>query len=124
MRRPAAERALAFKRRGRTDVPPGVTPVVDICDPRAREILIDCGRHGWPMPDIGYEPSDSTGAIVGLAELAWPSLKLALLTPEQSEFSGSLANQGWTILILPVSEEEMGAFFRKSDFKQTAEQAD
>jgi hypothetical protein len=73
------------------DVPPGVTPVVDICDPRAREILIDCGRHGWPMPDNGRSPRTPSAWMISLA--------LSLAQRQGVFFVWvSLSEQKWVIL--------------------------
>jgi hypothetical protein len=106
----AVERAAAFKRRGKAEVQPLPVPGTETCDLHAHQILLACNRNAWPRPESGYEVSDKTGAIIGLAELAWPSHKLALLTPRQSEFSASLASEGWTVLVLPITPEDLEAF--------------
>ena len=107
----AVERAAAFKRRGKAEAQPHLVTEAEACDPCAHQILRACDRNAWPKPEIGYEVSDKAGAIIGLAELAWPSHRLALVTPRQSEFSASLASEGWTVLVLPVTPEELGALF-------------
>jgi DEAD/DEAH box helicase domain-containing protein len=44
---------------------------------------------------VGYELSGDDGEVVGEADLAWESLKVAYLSPEQAESEGAFIGKGW-----------------------------
>lgn len=99
----ARSRAEAFKRTG-AQVASAVAKLVSEADPLARDAIIACVRNGWPLPEVGFEPTGADGAIVGIAELAWPKRLLAAITLEQSASARAIEDSGWTVLTLPVAE--------------------
>ena len=55
---------------------------------------------GVPAPsdeDIGCDVEDSSGEVIGTAEIIWPAQKAAYLSPEQLEDKEKLISSGWKI---------------------------
>ena len=55
---------------------------------------------GVPAPsdeDIGCDVEDSSGEVIGTAEIVWPAQKVAYLSPEQLEDKEKLISSGWKI---------------------------
>ena len=58
-----------------------------------------CIEIGIPEPSsVGYELVGKNEEVIGEAELAWVSLKIALLTHEQVECEDAFVSDGWRIL--------------------------
>jgi hypothetical protein len=60
---------------------------------------------------VGFEPTAPDGSIVGIAELSWPQKKIAAAMPEQKEFTGPLAENGWTTAESPLDEAALRRLF-------------
>lgn len=54
---------------------------------------------GIATPEIGYELPDESGAIVGMAELGWPTQKVAVVMVDQSEQSSVFITRDWKVFI-------------------------
>jgi len=52
---------------------------------------------GAPRPEIGYELVDDRGEIVAMAELAWPAVRVALLTTTQETCRAPLEKANWRV---------------------------
>ncbi|WP_027205060.1 DEAD/DEAH box helicase [Butyrivibrio fibrisolvens] len=67
------------------------------------DIAITCAtemyKNGIPAPDIvGYElVDDSNGANIAEAEMAWESMKIVWLLPEQENNTDIFKGKGWTV---------------------------
>lgn len=77
--------------------------VIELADQLLHALLIDLAQRGGPGPIVGYEVANAAGEIVGEAELAWESQRLAIVLDEQvREVFQSL---GWVVL---TAEEVLG----------------
>ena len=55
------------------------------------------------MPEIGFELIDEHGGLLGEAELAWPSAKIAVLSGANNVDANRFQSAGWqTVLIAEV----------------------
>jgi len=84
-----------------TPVPAGedkLSGVLRYCAPECHEIVRACAREGLPLPEVGYEPEDASGAVCGQVELAWPEQKVAVALPDQADGKAALEAQGWAVL--------------------------
>lgn len=64
-----------------------------------REGLSELQAAGLPIPDeVGYE-LDEAGEVVAECELAWTSLKVALLLEEQVDLAPPWIDRGWKAVI-------------------------
>jgi DEAD/DEAH box helicase domain-containing protein len=61
-----------------------------------------------------YELLDSTGAVIAEAEMVWEDKKIALLLPEQIEYSAIFAANGWSVISTDM-EFSLGLFERGHD---------
>jgi len=105
----AMDRAAAFRmRRSGSTV---IARLIEEADPLAHAAISACADNGWRLPEVGFEPSGLDGSIVGIVELAWPQKKIAAVMPEQKEFTQSLAEDGWTIVELPLDEAALRRLF-------------
>jgi DEAD/DEAH box helicase domain-containing protein len=104
----AVGRAAAFRmRRFGT---PAIAKLIAEADPIAHAAISTCAKNGWHLPEVGFEPTGPDGSIVGMVELAWPGKKIAAVIPEQKEFTKPLAENGWTIVELPLDEAALRRF--------------
>ncbi len=53
--------------------------VLGLADESLHSLLTDLAQEGWPEPEVGFELSDDTGEIIGEAEVAWESHRLAIV---------------------------------------------
>ena len=104
-------RAEAFRRKG-APVESAAARLISEADPLARDVILACARNGWALPEVGFEPTGPDGAIIGIAELAWPRRLLAAVTPEQSASGRVLEEQGWRVLTLPVPEAALRKYLQ------------
>ena len=63
---------------------------------------------------MGFEPTGPDGSIVGIVELAWPKKKIAAVMLGQKIFTEPLAENGWTIVELPLDETALRRLFEES----------
>jgi hypothetical protein len=105
-------RAEVFRQKS-DRVPAAIAKLLSEADLRAHDAIMACARNRWPIPDGGFEPIGPDGAIIGIVELAWPKKLIACITHEQGDQRKEMEACGWTILLLPVSEAELGKFLRE-----------
>jgi hypothetical protein len=105
-------RAEAFRRKGQKPASLAARLVAE-ADPAAKEAIMACLRNGWPLPEVGFEPTSQTGSIIGLVELAWPGKQIAALLPEQTIHAAALQAVGWTVVSLPVNEQDLAGYLRR-----------
>jgi DEAD/DEAH box helicase domain-containing protein len=71
--------------------------LADVVDENARKVVIAVDESALVLPVAGFEIADGDGEIVAFAELAWPELKVCVLTQSQEEFAGTVRNAGWQV---------------------------
>ena len=49
----------------------------------------------WPVPDAGFELTDSTGEVIAEAELGWPETHIAFLDLAQMDYAAAFEGSGW-----------------------------
>jgi ATP-dependent helicase YprA (DUF1998 family) len=77
------------------------------CDARCKDLVRACVEKGTPLPVVGFELQDGDGTVCAQAELAWPSAKIALLLPEQSDAEGEFVGQGWKVFSTEDGQQEL-----------------
>lgn len=105
----SGDRAKAF--RMRRSGSSAIGKLIAHADPLAHSAISACAKNGWSLPEVGYEPSAPDGSILGIVELAWPQKNIAAIVPEQKQFGQTLAEVGWTIVELPVTDAELRRLF-------------
>jgi hypothetical protein len=60
---------------------------------------------GRALPAPGFELLGDDGAIAGTAELAWESVKVAVLMDYEVEYQSRFADQGWTVYLAAAVAE-------------------
>jgi len=71
--------------------------VKELTDKKYHSLLDFLRNHDWPVPEAGYELQGPENEIVGSAELAWDSLKLALFTDDELAYQSNFIKAGWKI---------------------------
>lgn len=66
-------------------------------------------QDGLPAPEPGIDVSLESGKVLGNAELAWPSVRVALLTTDEWEHAEALRTAGWHVWKLENLVEESAA---------------
>ena len=66
--------------------------------------LVRLREQGAPPPEVGFELEDARGAVLGEAELAWPSHLVAVLMNDQSADQVIFESRGWRVLHAPAAE--------------------
>ncbi len=64
----------------------------------AQEVQVWClvlAKAGVAEPEPGYELLDGKGRVVAEAEIAWPSVQVAIFLPDTLEAATVFASQGW-----------------------------
>ncbi len=74
----------------------GITPVF------THSLLDLFTSYDVSLPDAGYELSDNSGAIIAVAELAWPDSKIAFLTEKEMDDISCFRDNDWQAY--PLSE--------------------
>jgi hypothetical protein len=87
-----------------------IAKLIEVADPLAHSAISACAKNGWSLPEVGFEPTGPDGSIVGIVELAWPQKKIAAVMPEQKD-TEPLAENGWTIVELPLDEPSLRRLF-------------
>lgn len=52
---------------------------------------------GFPLPVVGYELAGTSGEVLGMAEIAWPERKQAVLLPEDAQALDLFKARGWSV---------------------------
>ena len=61
-------------------------------------------EQGALPPEIGFELVDARHAVLGEAELAWPSHLVAVLTKDQAAHQVTFESRGWRVLLVPADD--------------------
>jgi DEAD/DEAH box helicase domain-containing protein len=77
----------------KTGVAKWLEEVLELADESLHSLLTDLAQEGWPEPEVGYELSDDTGEIIGEAEVAWESHRLAIVM--EDECRDAFTQAGW-----------------------------
>ena len=73
-------------------------------DATVRDLLLGLIEAGAAIPETGYELAREDGEIVGMAELGWEKLRVALLLPREEVFRGAFEEAGWTVFLAGEAE--------------------
>ena len=89
----------------RTDQPPPVSghPVgweeaMELAAPELRPAMEQWSALGLPVPEAGFELIRQAGRVIAEAELAWPDRRVAVLRPEQLEWTTLFTDAGWKVV--------------------------
>ena len=72
----------------------------NIFDEGARAFARTVHENGRVLPEPGYELAGADNEIFGIAELAWPDLKICVLSASQEEYRHSATSTGWTVFAM------------------------
>ena len=88
-----------------TDQPPPVSgrpdgweEAMELAAPELRSAMEQWSALGLPVPEAGFELIDQVGRVIAEAELAWPDRRVAVLLPEQREWTALFADAGWKVV--------------------------
>lgn len=73
--------------------------VLELASPDMQAWLLALAHAGTPVPEVGFELIDERGRVLAEAELAWPSLKIAVLLLDYQDDTPGFETQGWTVHI-------------------------
>jgi DEAD/DEAH box helicase domain-containing protein len=74
--------------------------LADVLDSDARQIVMAADQADVELPEAGFEIADDHGAIVAVAELAWPDKRLCVLTKAQQEYAEAAGAAGWAVWLV------------------------
>lgn len=89
-------------------------PNVEFVVPVLRPFINALIAKNLPFPEVGFE-LESSGLIAGMAELAWPEQKMAVI-PQGAEDWGAFADANW--VTFPFNESGVSATDAESIFKK------
>ncbi|MBF0322585.1 MAG: DUF1998 domain-containing protein, partial [Magnetococcales bacterium] len=69
--------------------------VINLADQSLHSLLGNLAQQGGPEPTVGYELTNTRGEIIGEAELAWESYKLAIVMDDSSR--DIFSQSGWKV---------------------------
>ena len=84
----------------KTDVEPSPPPggewdtTTGLAAPEMRPLLADLSQRGTPAPEAGFELVGDRGAVVAVAEFAWPAHGIATFLPEQEAHASAFVAAG------------------------------
>lgn len=61
--------------------------------------MLALAHAGAPLPEVGFELIDGRGRVLAEAELAWVSLKIAVLLADDQADASCFEAEGWSIYI-------------------------
>jgi len=70
-----------------------------LASPDVQAWLHALAHAGAPLPEVGFELIDEGGRVLAEAELAWVSLKIAVLLADYQADVSRFEAEGWTIHI-------------------------
>ena len=89
----------------RTDQPPSVSGPADgweeameLSAPELRPAMEQWSALGLPVPEAGFELIGPSGRVIAEAELGWPEHRVAVLLPEQREWTTAFEAEGWRVM--------------------------
>ncbi|ABK43864.1 DEAD/DEAH box helicase domain protein [Magnetococcus marinus MC-1] len=77
--------------------------VLELADESLHGLLADLAKTGWPEPEVGYELADASGEIVGEAEVAWETERIAIVMDDESK--GAFTQAQWKVF---TADEVLG----------------
>lgn len=89
---------------------PNLAELLDLSAPEVRSLLRLISHEGLPLPEPGYELPGAVGEVIATAELAWPSLKLALLLDSEAHSEAIFAEAHWTTRRFSAVRENLQEF--------------
>ncbi|TBV05087.1 DEAD/DEAH box helicase [Phytopseudomonas dryadis] len=72
---------------------------LELASPDVQAWLLALAHAGAPLPEVGFELIDERGRVLAEAELAWVSLKIAVLLTDYQADASRFEAEGWTIHI-------------------------
>ena len=90
------------------------TNVVQDADEAFRKLLLRLASLDVVLPEVGYELADSTGTVVGEAEIAWVESRTAVLRDDQESHAAAFEAAGWRVWKSDVTEEVIRAALQDS----------
>lgn len=72
---------------------------LELASPDVRAWLLALAHAGTPLPEVGFELIDERGRVLAEAELAWASLRIAVLLTDYQDDAPRFEAQGWTVYI-------------------------
>jgi DEAD/DEAH box helicase domain-containing protein len=72
---------------------------LELASPDVQAWLLALAHAGTPLPEVGFELIDGHGRVLAEAELAWVSLKIAVLLADYQADASRFEAEGWTIHI-------------------------
>ncbi|MCH1909743.1 DEAD/DEAH box helicase [Stenotrophomonas sp. Y6] len=72
---------------------------LELASPDVQAWLLALAHAGAPLPEVGFELIDGRGRVLAEAELAWVSLKIAVLLADYQADASRFEAEGWTIHI-------------------------
>ena len=78
-------------------ISPEVAELLEGLDESCQVLVQSWAERKLPLPEPGFELQDASGRICGMAELAWPTKKIAVLLPENLDYRTVFENLGWRI---------------------------
>ena len=90
------------------------TNVVKDAEEAFRELLLRLASLDVALPEVGYELADSTGTVVGEAEIAWVESRTAVLRDDQESHAAAFEAAGWRVWKSDVTEEVIRAALQDS----------
>jgi hypothetical protein len=88
--------------------------LVQIFDDKAKAFASKCAEDAIPAPDsIGYELLGADDAVIGEAEMAWETKKIAFLLDGQSGSKEAFENAGWRTILL--DDEIQAEWFKEEE---------
>ena len=89
----------------RTDQPPPVSghpdgweEAMELTAPELRPAMEQWSALGLPVPEAGFELIGQAERVIAEAELAWPDRRVAVLRPEQLEWTTLFTDAGWKVV--------------------------
>ena len=80
-------------------VPPdGWEEVMELAAPELRAAMDLWSGLGLPVPEAGFELTGPSRRVVAEAELAWTEQQVAVLLPEQQEWTTAFEAAGWEVV--------------------------
>ena len=72
----------------------------EMTDPEIHSLLDQLAEGGWNVPVAGYELFKEGSGVIAEAELAWESMKIAVLRDDQQHYGPIFEQKDWSIFML------------------------
>ena len=77
---------------------------IELASPEVHALLEDLSARGAAVPEVGFELTGSTGAVLAGAELGWPENEVAVLLADQGGHASAFEQAGWRVFASDVSD--------------------